>query len=249
MLDAHVLYIASPERIALLEKSIESLLKNGGIECGITAIINSGMSTKKISIKYTDILEDKSHFVDHHPTRWFVKPKSDVCIFLDYDIFVMSSLKTLVETCKIEQKLCGVMVYDQPIKKETLEVAFKDCGVEYKENASTWKHERKIPRCYNYGVLAAPVQIVEKIKNQLAKNILIINETSKKLKSHDLAYYTGQVALSITIHQLNIPVKDMPLRYNFPDCIPEIDIKFPEEKENVICLHSLTKKIQLQKIF
>jgi hypothetical protein len=148
----------------------------------------------------------------------------------------------------MEQKLCGVMVYDQPIEKRVLNSAFKDCGVAYEENAVTWKHGRRIPRCYNYGVLAVPSQIVQKIKDQLAENIKIINETSKRLGSNELAYYTGQVALSITMHQLKIPTKDMPLRYNFPDCIPEIEMKYPEEKKNIICLHALTKKMPLQKI-
>jgi hypothetical protein len=249
MVEAHALYIASPDKTKLLEKSIMSLRKRGGIQSKITVVVNSNYSRQKISIlpdEDIEIIEDKSHFTEHPPTRWFLKHKSEVCLFFDYDILVNSSLKALVETCKTEQKMCGVIVYDQPIDKSIMAQAFNDCGAEYKEDSETWLDNKKIPRCYNYGVLAVPKCIVEKIRNQLATNIKTINETSKRLNSNELAYFTGQVALSVTIHQLNIPTKDMPLRYNFPDCIPEINRKFITERNNMICHHILTKRMPIQ---
>jgi lipopolysaccharide biosynthesis glycosyltransferase len=248
MYEAHALYIASPDKTKLLKKSISSLIKNGGIESKITAVINSNSSNQKMSLDGdVEIIEDENHFKDHPPTRWFLDQKSEVCLFFDYDILVKSSLKQLVEICRIEQKLCGVLVYDQPIQKDILISAFGDCGVEYKEDSATWVNGRKIPRCYNYGVLAVPKQIVEKVRSQLDTNIKILNETSKRLKSDDLAYFVGQVALSVTMRQLDISTKDMPLRYNFPDCIPELDRKFPIEKNNIVCYHMLTKKMPIQK--
>lgn len=248
MVKAHALYIASPDKTKLLEKSIKSLIKNGGIETKVTIVINSNSSNQKISIfGDVNIIEDKSYFRDHPPTRWFLDQKSEVCLFFDYDILIVSSLKELVETCLAEQRLCGVMVYDQPIDRNILISAFGDCGVEYKEDSATWVNGRKIPRCYNYGVLAVPKQIVEKVRSQLDTNIKILNETSKRLKSDDLAYFVGQVALSVTMRQLDIPTKDMPLRYNFPNCIPELDRKFPIEKNNIVCYHMLTKKMPIQK--
>ena len=247
MIEAHALYIASPDRIGLLKKSIISLKRNGGIECKITAIINSNHLGESLSIDQdVEIIEDDSHFDCHPPTRWLLDSKHEVCLFFDYDIFVMSSLKKLVETCKSEQKLCGVMVYDQPIDSDILIRAFSDCGVDYKEDSYTWIHGRKIPRCYNYGVLAVPKKIVKKVKFQLDLNIKILNETSKKLESSNLAYFVGQVALSITMCQLDIPTKDMPLRYNFPDCFPELEKRFPEEKDNIVCKHILTKNFPNQ---
>jgi hypothetical protein len=248
MYEAHALYIASPDKTKLLEKSIGSLIKNGGIESKITAVINSNFSNQKISLDGdVEIIEDESHFKDHPPTRWFLDQKSEVCLFFDYDILVKSSLKKLVEICRTEQRLCGVMVYDQPIDRDILMRAFGDCGVDYEEDSATWFDDRQIPRCYNYGVLAVPQKIVKIVKDQLDTNIKIINETSKRLNSSELSYFTGQVALSITMRQLDIPTKDMPLRYNFPDCIPELDRKFPIEKNNMVCYHMLTKKMPTQK--
>lgn len=238
----HVMYIASYDKQGLMESSIRSLdrICNDYYCTVIITNVDRGFVLSSYINNKADVVIETTDYRNHPPSRWHIEPKSDVCLFLDYDICVKSDINQMLDLCKETESLCGVLAY----KKNTLKIkeSFQACNVEYLENNTTWIDKKPIPTYYNYGVLAVPKLWLKNISKVIDFNITKLNMLANKLNDNELRQHVGQIALATVIKQLNVPVTNLPLRFNYPDNFVELSEEFPEEKENVVFLHCLTKR-------
>jgi lipopolysaccharide biosynthesis glycosyltransferase len=237
----HILQISSFDKIDLLKCSLHALKMFGKTDFFSTIILNSMDSFENFDkniFKNSEVILDKANYKDHPTTRWYIKPKSEVCLFLDNDIFACRDISPLIQLCHSTQTVCGVLALDAPFDEnqcDQFKLIFEKCGVEYHESRKSFL-EKNIPIYYNYGVLAIPSKFMEKIKVPLTENV-------KKINNYYPHFHAGQIALSITLKQLNIPTTDLPLRYNFYDMYPEIlTKKYEYEYKNVVFKHFIIAK-------
>ena len=234
-----MLYISSYNLQKYINKSILYFRENSGISFTASIVLNTPNNNNKnnlIIVKKdlnTNIVEDNNSFVDHPPTRWFLDLKSQVCIFLDYDILTMSNVYSLIDLCYNTNTLCGVLAYKCKIKKDLFHMCFEQCGVFYKECRETWIDKVSIPKYYNYGVLAVPKHIVHRMRGPLKDNIKKINDLANSTNDKELKRHTGQIALAVTIEKLKIPTTDLDIKYNYPSFLPY--------NKSMVFYHNLTK--------
>ena len=263
MIKPHLLYICSPDKEKHIKLSLESFEKFSRTDFHSTLIINTpeqgnwkgNFHINRDWTKDLEIIFDDSHYKDHPPTRWSVEPRSEVCIFIDHDIVVRSDIRPLVEICKQTNSICGVIAYNCKIKNSLFRKAFEECGVPYIKRKKTWIGKIPIPKYYNYGVLAVPSTWLKVIHDPLSDNIKIINRLSKETQDYYLCKHGGQVALAITLEQLNVPTIDLDIKYNYPNTKniyskqtticnhPSIYSRFKPYPEEVVFEHILDKSI------
>ena len=174
MIKPHLLYICSPDKGKFVKLSLESFDKFSCTDYYSSLIVNSPGKGSLYVNKDIDVIYDNSHYKDHPPTRWSIEPKSEVCLFIDYDVIVRSDIRPLVEICKQTNSICGVIAYECNINKYLFQRAFKECGVPYIESKKTWIGKTPIPKYYNYGVLAVPSKWLKVIHDPLSHNIKIV---------------------------------------------------------------------------
>ena len=98
----HIICICSPDKINFIKLLFETIDENGKIDYCATLIVNT-FKNKNIDVKLSDkieVLYSETNYWNHPPERWFVKPKSDICMFLDFDILNLSDINPLLYLCK-----------------------------------------------------------------------------------------------------------------------------------------------------
>jgi hypothetical protein len=141
-----------------------------------------------------------SHYSLHPPCRWFVEPKSDICVLIDADILCCSSLLEL-ETFSLD-RVRGVTAFSNPISEEN----WKKIG--------NWSSiDRSL--YFNYGLIIVPSQFLKPIGLCLRE---LISEVDSKIP-YDVSRYAGQIALTLAMSSLGIPREAIPFRFNFYDCL------------------------------
>jgi hypothetical protein len=239
----HIICICSPDKIDFIKLLFETIDKNGKIDYCATLIVNT-FKNQKIDIKVSDkieVLYSETNYWNHPPERWFVKPKSDICMFLDFDILNLNDINPLLYLCKRKNSLCGVLAYNFNVEYKLIKSVFDQCGVIFSPKKKTWRDNNLIPSYYNYGVLCMPSEIMLKISNVIYKNVNIVNNIAFRENDNYLKRHGGQIALSISIEELNIKTFDLPLRYNFPNTFYDLEENYPLEKEKIVFKHFLIK--------
>jgi len=192
--------------------------------------INNSFIDKRASVFFSDC-----HYKFHPPVRWFVKPQSELCIFVDSDVLVCSEIK-LPDPNIFSSVIAHQSHYSMANWKkifERFDVPFP--GVLYQSNF----YRQVCPYYVNFGLLIVPAEYVDQIGMYLKNNMLDIMNFLSKIRSKN--FFSPQVALTLALERLSIPKQDLPLRYNYPD-VPTYDKRCPEELENMMFYHYLILK-------
>ena len=90
---------------------------------------------------------------------------------------------------------------------------------------------RLTPAYFNFGMVVAPRDMMEKISSDIAAADKVVTENLD-------TFFRFQIALTLVIQKHRLPTCALPLRYNFPND-PGFDKKYPDELDDVRILHYL----------
>ena len=186
-------------------------------------------------LKSCNLLFSSENYQTHPPVRWLIETKFENCIFIDCDMFVCSELYEFEK--KIDY-LGGVIAYDSPLSLDEWKELFFLFKIKFPNKIYlTNQTKKECPFYINFGFIIMNNEIKQKIKEKFWLNL----EKIKKIKKFQKNYFLAQLALTITIYQLNINFKELPLRYNFPD-YNNFENLYQNEFNNIKIFHSLNKK-------
>jgi hypothetical protein len=94
---------------------------------------------------------------------------------------------------------------------------------------------RFTPAYFNFGMVVAPAEMMNKISANIADADRIVTENVE-------TFFRFQIALTLVIQKHQLATRALPLRYNFPND-PRFDLKYPEELRDVRVLHYLRCEI------
>lgn len=190
---------------------------------------------EKPFLKNYDLIFSSINHNLHPPVRWHIRNKFKNCIFVDCDMFLCSDL---IEFEKDIDYLGGVIAYDCPLSLDDWKELFLYFNLKFpKETYVTYSTKKECPFYINFGFIVTNEEIKENVKNKFYFNLQKIKNI-EKFKNN---YFLAQLALTITVYQLNVKFKELPLRYNFPD-YKNFENFYPHEFENIKIFHSLNKK-------
>jgi hypothetical protein len=231
----HILLAGSPNYLFLAELLLRSLVKFGKSDFFADLIILNAneftcIDDLKHIKKYCKVSYSKEKYEDHYPSRWFIEPKSDVCIFLDFDILICSGVKPIVDICLKRDAFCAVPAVNHIPLNEWYRL-FNLCNVKFPDKMIKTKDGNVSPYYVNYGVLAMPSKFVKPIRQVILNNVEIVKRFTSQ------PYFIGQISLAISLAQANIPTFVLPERFNYIDFIAS-----KEEFDNVVFYHMLELK-------
>ena len=197
--------------------------------------LSKKIKKEKPFLKSCNLLFSSENYKTHPPVRWLVEPKFENCIFIDCDMFVCSELS------EFEQKidyLGGVIAYDSPLSLNKWKELFSFFELTFPDKTYlTTQTKKECPFYINFGFIVMSNEIKQKIKEKFCLNL----EKIKKIEEFKDSYFLAQIALTITLYQLNINTKNLPLKYNFPD-YHDFENLHKDEFNNTKIFHSISKK-------
>ena len=151
--------------------------------------------------------------------------RSDVVLLLDADILVAGHFDGLIRRTHREGHLAGMIAPASPLQffdpPLTWPEVLHHCGIDkaaeschehpgwpyYFSGEATYRYG---PAYFNYGVICAPPALIRKISESYLDHIVKIAELTP--------YPTlAQIALTMSIVKEDIPIRALPVRYNFPN--------------------------------
>ncbi len=150
--------------------------------------------------------------------RYSIKPKSEICIHVDADIFVLSEFKKILNYCKIPG-FYGAIANDPPFSLTEWKKIFNIFNLElpkkmylYKNCCGDFKKDKENSVCPFYpnnGFLVIHSKYVEKIKIKLNEVLFLLN------KEYKYNYYLTQFAVAVALQIADIPTFLLPNEFNF----------------------------------
>jgi len=165
---------------------------------------------------------------------------ADHVLMIDADVIAIQRFDDLLLE---NQWLSGVMAHGSPFGHRHIadwEDLFRGYGLgcpTFEDEHSGWRAMfvdeglRFSPPYFNTGVLSASAAIFEQLYAPYMHALQYVRD------SHD-TYFVEQLALTLAIRRADIPIRILPLRYNFPNQ-PEFDRLHPEQLLDVRLLHFL----------
>ena len=174
--------------------------------------------------------------------------RSDMILLLDADTLIRRPLDSLIDRAWEDRVLSGVIAHVPPFHSGKLDspdwaTLFAACGLVAPPLAyehTGWGYmldeprNRYCPPYFNYGVIAAPADVISRIGG-LSETYL------SRLQEVVASYFDAQIALCMAIVQLGIPVRALPLRYNMANN-PHLEALHHREIEHAVILHLLAEQ-------
>lgn len=179
----------------------------------IKPCLSKGRVDNSYIVKNAEILRSPFKWHLPIPHRWFVEPKSEVCVFIDADMIACQKLDSLFDLDK------GVFHGVEAYKNHLTLQEWRSLGIE------------KDLRYFNFGMLVVPSHQLRAIGECLLE---ITKEVVEAYKSH--YYFAAQIALAKAIHILNIQTNCLPKTFNWFDLWPESDLS------QILFLHYMNNK-------
>src|SRR5262249_42103672 len=108
------------------------------------------------------------------------------------------------------------------------DLAYEHTGWGY---LSTDERHRYCPAYFNYGVVAMPRDVAPRIAG-------VIDSTFARARGRIGTVYDAQIALAVAIAKLGLPVRALPMRFNFPN-VPPLEALHAAEFPHASILHLL----------
>lgn len=170
--------------------------------------------------------------------------QAPVVICADADVLFVDDFSELVRELESTPAVAGVIAHAPPFRDERFAEIWNDlcAGYEVPPPAFEYEHTgwgfmmnrpvlRYTPAYFNFGMVAAPAALMGIISAEIEAADNYVNASLD-------TFFRFQIALTLTILKHNLPVRALPLRYNFPND-PAFDARYPEELENVRIIHYL----------
>ena len=161
--------------------------------------------------------------------KWDIEPQGDVIIGTDADVMVWNQKLAIqtAEDCLKSNQLFGTIGYAAPFAESEWKTLFDRYKMvdEFKYQYTNTKE--KCPYYINNGVVMMTKEILPRFRKCYNKWLTEVN------KWHYNCYYMCQIANTMAINELQIPVVAMPRTFNYT----EYDNPDTPELENVIFLH------------
>lgn len=261
-LEVHVPISPTPSFLNQLRCLTHSLRRFGGAYRNAPVIATVGwdhvdhdlakrmpwLAANNIELRWTPPAEFAAHnYFATTAARLKHQFRSDMVLLLDADTLVRRPLDPLINQAYRTQSLAGTIAHTTPLPTGRLEQVdwpglFEICGLkalplEYEHTG--WGYffgnpaHRFCPPYFNYGVIAAPARVVASIGQVFERHLYRLRATMG-------SYFDTQIALTMAIAQLSIPVIALPLRYNMPNH-PPIEALHHTELNHATILHLLAE--------
>jgi hypothetical protein len=174
--------------------------------------------------------------------------RSDMVLFLDADTLIRRPLDDLIDRSYRDRAVAGVIAHYSPLVdwewKEEKDWAslFALCGLpaprlEYEHTGWGYMFSdpryRHCPAYFNYGVVAAPADVIVAIGRVADRHLARLREVVGR-------YFDAQLAFAAAIAELGVPTRALPMRYNMANQ-PLIEAIHRDEVDRAVILHLLSE--------
>lgn len=155
--------------------------------------------------------------------RFHATTDADIVLLQDADTLVIRSLDDLLESLVTAPMVAGVMTHVPPfwgLAGHSWKNVYASVGRAMPPDRyehSGWKgmfHDpahRFAPAYFNFGVVFVPGALMPALANEYERQL----ETAQRTPIHRV--FSGQLAFSLALYELNIPRTALPIRYNYPN--------------------------------
>ncbi|MEO7167153.1 MAG: hypothetical protein ABI016_08960 [Chthoniobacterales bacterium] len=171
-----------------------------------------------------------------------------IVICADADVLFVGDISDLLRDLESDPALAGVIAHAPPFPHDQFADTWRQLSAGYQTPPPGFDYQhtgwgfmvrrealRFTPPYFNFGMIAAPAAIMELVSLEIEKADDFVNANHQ-------TFFRFQVALTLTIQKHRLPVRALPLRYNFPND-PRFDANYPEELSAVQVLHYLRCEI------
>jgi lipopolysaccharide biosynthesis glycosyltransferase len=222
-----------PDMVFNLEHMMRSVKKHSGDRKIAFSVIVNGNSIQPLTGEpkltkrlfhnayinsHAEVYDCPQHWTMHVPSRWFIEPKMEQCVFIDTDIITCNDLTPLYNLRK--DTFYGVQALKNPLSQaqwQQIDVTSND-----------------LKSYFNFGMLVVPGQFMKKIGFKLIEKLPIYKKQFKEAE-----YYAAQIALCTILKELDIKRVTLPKEFNWLDLNPE-----PQNFKNILFLHYLIRREQ-----
>jgi len=166
--------------------------------------------------KHAEILSCPYHWLVPTPSRWFVEPKAETCVFIDADMIACKDISPLFDLDK--KCIHGVTAYNVPISRFDLQ----SLGL---FNVSDYKYY------FNFGMLVVPSEYMSTIGNMMMDVLPVVLCKFKKYE-----YFVAQISLAYVLKNSGINKNVLPQEFNWYDLLPEKNL------DNILFLHYINNR-------
>jgi hypothetical protein len=169
-------------------------------------------------------------------------------ICADADVLFLEDFSDLLRELEKKPAVAGVIAHAPPFQNNEFANTWRQLSAGYQTPPPVFEYEhtgwgfmvqrealRFTPPYFNFGMVAAPAGMMETIGAEIEKADDFVNARLD-------TFFRFQIALTLTIQKHSLPVRALPIRYNFPND-PRFDAKYPEELSDVRVLHYLRCKM------
>ena len=167
-----------------------------------------------------------------------------IVICADADVLFLADFSDLLRNLEREPAVAGVIAHTPPFQLDQFADAWRELSAGYHTTPPSFDYEhtgwgfmvrrealRLTPPYFNFGMVAAPAAIMKIIGLEIEKADDFVNARLD-------TFFRFQIALTLTIQKHSLPVRALPLRYNFPND-PRFDGRYSEELSDIRVLHYL----------
>ncbi len=167
-----------------------------------------------------------------------------VVICADADVLFIADFSDLLHELIDQPVVAGVIAHVPPFQPEKFAETWQQLSAGYQTPPPVFEHEhtgwgfmvqhealRYTPPYFNFGMVALPAALMEIVSREI--------ETADAFVQSQLhTFFRFQIALTLAIQKHRLPVRALPLRYNFPND-PGFDARYPAELADLRIMHYL----------
>jgi len=196
---------------------------------------------------------DPNHKLQHERRFDLIREDADFAFMCDADVAIQNQFDSLLAELLIKPALVGVIAhYHFPWGErkrlpevDWVELSMKILGKEinrpYRYTLYPEGEDHRAPFYINYGLFGGTPDL---LKQFFARDRII----QPKIAEIVDGWWAAQISIALTSFDLDLPVRSLPMRYNFPnDAIA--DNLYPEELKNVVFMHYLRNQHNGQPTF
>jgi hypothetical protein len=185
---------------------------------------------------------ETSHEVFRHQSR------ARYVMCADADVIFVHDFSDLLTKLEHAPAVAGVIAHVSPFAKTAPREMWQRLCDSYSVPVPPSVHEhtgwgfmatdpqyRYTPVYFNFGMVLAPREMMEKISVEMATADNLVD-------SQFQTFFRFQIALTLAIQKQQLPAIALPLRYNFPND-PRFDKRYPDELADIRILHYLRCEI------
>lgn len=207
-----------------------SIVVNGQQKTSIKPFkLTKGSINNKYISENADIFNCQYHWEIPVPSRWFIEPKTDTCVFIDADVIACKDLSSLYDLKKdVVHGVTGPFT-EMITKKQWESIGFFNTEFKY---------------YFNFGVVIVPSKHMLDIGNNIFENmakIMNLPYLPNKLNVPP-KYFAGQILLAYTLKNMRIAMNVMPNKFNWFDNLPTQNIN------EIVLLHYIENKYSINNL-